>query len=259
MTKIDDDVLKLGRIAMRKEVQRLRDAIRLHRDQRGDDRCWIDDERLYGTLPEGAPANTALDPKLMLRNCERFVQLRCHPRDRFDWGDAPGGSMIPMLEQAERELPSLLKSADGWNSLHIDDVFPRTERVWMPYGEGRLCLQIEHPCGVEEALFCPRPWPLAMRVCKGWFETAYGYGPSDGPVPTPGASRVIGGRKPYEIVDPRVWHYVRPLGDPVKMVLVSGKPWGLPNMRKPSGLQPLPAARVEEILAMFRDFYPLPQ
>jgi hypothetical protein len=28
-------------------------AVREHRDQRGDDRCWRDDRKLYASLPEG--------------------------------------------------------------------------------------------------------------------------------------------------------------------------------------------------------------
>ena len=31
----------------------LQSAVRRHRDERGDDRCWEDDERLYAALPEG--------------------------------------------------------------------------------------------------------------------------------------------------------------------------------------------------------------
>lgn len=41
----------LDRLA--REVQRLRAAIRAHRDQRGDDRCHLDDAALYAALPEG--------------------------------------------------------------------------------------------------------------------------------------------------------------------------------------------------------------
>lgn len=35
-----------------REVFRLRRAIRKHRDQRLNDRCWLDDMELYRTLPE---------------------------------------------------------------------------------------------------------------------------------------------------------------------------------------------------------------
>jgi len=35
------------------ENDRLRDAIKKHRDQRGDDRCWLDDRELYAVLGDG--------------------------------------------------------------------------------------------------------------------------------------------------------------------------------------------------------------
>lgn len=62
------------------EVDRYEAAIRKHRDQRLDDRCWMDDIELYEALPEGA------DPKFvdlrqlpeaeMLANCAQFVKCR---------------------------------------------------------------------------------------------------------------------------------------------------------------------------------------
>ena len=39
--------------ALMEEVESLRSAIRLHRDEKGHDRCWLDDQRLYSILPEG--------------------------------------------------------------------------------------------------------------------------------------------------------------------------------------------------------------
>lgn len=53
-------------------------AIRKHRDQRGDDRCWLDDEELYSNLPEGHnKTDMALhSPCEMLANCVRFVASR---------------------------------------------------------------------------------------------------------------------------------------------------------------------------------------
>lgn len=62
------------------EVERLRAAIRKHRDQRLDDRCWMDDYELYEVLPEGIDpsyVDLRLLPKdVMMRNCERFVDCR---------------------------------------------------------------------------------------------------------------------------------------------------------------------------------------
>ncbi len=60
------------------QLAALQNAIRLHRDQRGDDRCWLDDQTLYAVLPEGS-AKTDLrlhTPEEMLANCKRFITSR---------------------------------------------------------------------------------------------------------------------------------------------------------------------------------------
>lgn len=59
-------------------IQELEDAIRKHRDQKGDDRCWMDDQELYAVLNDGNLGdNTVGDQEKMLKNCQRYVQLRC--------------------------------------------------------------------------------------------------------------------------------------------------------------------------------------
>jgi hypothetical protein len=60
------------------EVDRLRAAIRKHRDYRGDDRCWQDDEELYAVLPEGYTP-PARDSAVELKNCERYIACRHNP------------------------------------------------------------------------------------------------------------------------------------------------------------------------------------
>lgn len=50
----DQDLETMSTDLLREEVKKLRDVIRYHRDQKGDDRCWVDDLRLYETLPEGS-------------------------------------------------------------------------------------------------------------------------------------------------------------------------------------------------------------
>lgn len=54
-------------------------AIRKHRDMKGDDRCWLDDEELYNTLPEKyfPPAR---DSKVELCNCAKFIESRHNPK-----------------------------------------------------------------------------------------------------------------------------------------------------------------------------------
>lgn len=52
-------------------------AVRDHHAQRADDRCWLDDAKVYAAagLPPGDPR--VGDKAAMLANCERFVRLRC--------------------------------------------------------------------------------------------------------------------------------------------------------------------------------------
>lgn len=237
------------------EARRLREGIRAHRDQRGDDRCWLDDERLHALLPEGIPALTCMDFELMYPNCKRFLQTRVHPRARFAWGDVPGGSMLPILEQAERELPALLMVREDWRSLPVDDEQPHVERLWMPYGEGRLLLHVIHAAPASRCTIRTRG-RSAMRILDGWYETAYGHGPPAGPPPPKGEAKVVGAWYRYEMVNPEAWHYVRPVGGAAVTVMVTGKPWRVPGNRKGRGLGPLPDERAAEILRIFRSHYP---
>lgn len=65
-------------------VADLVEAIRHHRDQRGDDRCWLDDQELYAVLGEG-PAETGLPPRdIFLANCARFWQCRQDPSANYE-------------------------------------------------------------------------------------------------------------------------------------------------------------------------------
>ena len=66
------------------KVQGLRDAIRKHRDERGHDRCWLDDQALYQALPEATPGDLALPPKdEFIANCHRYWEHRQDPSVAF--------------------------------------------------------------------------------------------------------------------------------------------------------------------------------
>lgn len=78
---MDTDLHAMSLEELKLEIQKLRDVIRYHRDQKGDDRCWVDDLRLYELLPEGAEG---YDPTLppeeeFLANCKRFCRSRQTP------------------------------------------------------------------------------------------------------------------------------------------------------------------------------------
>ena len=70
----------LNRNELKAEVLRLRAAIRLHRDEKGHDRCWLDDQRLYSVLPEGVKADMILPCREeFLSNCARYWSSRQPP------------------------------------------------------------------------------------------------------------------------------------------------------------------------------------
>ncbi len=61
-------------------VETLQAAIRKHRDQGGDDRCWEDDDSLYAVLPEPNPRRVNdCSPERMLENCKRYIASRHDP------------------------------------------------------------------------------------------------------------------------------------------------------------------------------------
>ena len=76
-TTLDQDLEQLTEQELRVEILNLRNGIRLHRDEKGHDRCWVDDLRLYELLPEKLPANTTLpEREEFLANCQRFYESR---------------------------------------------------------------------------------------------------------------------------------------------------------------------------------------
>jgi hypothetical protein len=63
-------------------VEVLQSGIRLHRDARGDDRCWMDDDELYKMLPEGYTPPER-DTTVELALCEKFIACRRNPATEY--------------------------------------------------------------------------------------------------------------------------------------------------------------------------------
>src|SRR5688572_13381619 len=64
--------------SMRARIAALESAIRNHRDQKADDRCIEDDDRLYEALGDGIKCDRRVGSKTeMLANCQRFINNRC--------------------------------------------------------------------------------------------------------------------------------------------------------------------------------------
>ena len=74
---VQDDMSKIVKtiLHLQSENARLASAIRKHRDQRGDDRCWQDDHEMYAVLPEGFTP-PATDTAVELENCKRYIECR---------------------------------------------------------------------------------------------------------------------------------------------------------------------------------------
>src|SRR6185295_4021271 len=91
------------------KVLHLQTAIRKHRDQRGDDRCWLDDVELYRALGEPMLIkDLALPgPCEMMANCVRFIKSRqpdgieyISPQLEFDIVDAERANYYERLKEA---------------------------------------------------------------------------------------------------------------------------------------------------------------
>lgn len=85
------------------EVERLRAAIRQHRDERGDDRCHADDGRLYAVLPEG-DTRPERETLVTLENCQRYIECRQTGREYV--------SPQRRIEELESEVERLRAAMD---------------------------------------------------------------------------------------------------------------------------------------------------
>jgi hypothetical protein len=70
----------IGRLMSEKAA--LEAAVRAHRDARGDDRCWLDDEALYAALPEGYTPPVR-DTLVELELCKQFIACRHNPATTY--------------------------------------------------------------------------------------------------------------------------------------------------------------------------------
>ncbi len=163
--------------------------------------------------------------------------------------------MLEILHEVEVALPGILRGDESlWKGLLVDYHLPVVERLWQDYKGFRVCLHRIHPCASGEALFHPHPWPSAMRVLKGTYEMAIGYGAGEKEPPI--AARIITcAGSEYEMTDKDGWHYVRPISEPTLSLMISGKPWTRPSPKSDRPLKPLLVNERRDILDLFREFY----
>ncbi len=68
---------KMTKDQLKEEIIRLRNAIRKHRDEKGHDRCWLDDNELYMVLPEQKSADTKLPNwREFSEECRKYWEKR---------------------------------------------------------------------------------------------------------------------------------------------------------------------------------------
>jgi hypothetical protein len=161
-------------------------------------------------------------------------------------------SMLPVLDSFKKALPKLLENETIWNSLYVDYSAPLVERVWQPFDEGRGFLHTFHTCKYDESLYHKHNWPSGMEVVSGSYEMGIGHGIPGDDTPPPITTRIIlvpGCR--YEMIDPDEWHYVLPLEENTRSIMVTGKPWGT---GAPKSVYTLRTLNDEELKRMF-DFF----
>jgi hypothetical protein len=128
------------------ENDKLKAAIRKHRDQKSDDRCWLDDVNLYRVLggQEWDDYRSDLPPKCeFLESCARFWEQRQRP---VDLKAAEYDESVPMtIRQLEDEVTRLRAACQsaldlsdhadgcGWFDIPINDLNGSTESLARQY------------------------------------------------------------------------------------------------------------------------------
>lgn len=169
--------------------------------------------------------------------------------------------MLEVLERVRDEvLPALLEGSTPWNTLAVRYEPPFVNRCWLQWGEYRISLHKIYPC--EEALFHPHPWPSAVEIFSGRYEMGIGSFPAAygrlpawfGWKPEIAATAMLESGTQYEMLNPRGWHYVKPLGVPSMSLMVTGQPWKTASSTPGKGIehQTLPIESQAEILDFFR-------
>lgn len=127
-----------------REIERLKAAIREHRDQHGDDRCWEDDAKLYVVLGEPVPERPLPPPEEMLGNCRRYIQHRHDPT-------VPYVSPQRIIERLTKELHDKEKMVQVAARARLDafmdalDIAVGLAKIMVPDGEVKLGLIARRP------------------------------------------------------------------------------------------------------------------
>jgi hypothetical protein len=146
------------------KIAALVDAITRHRDQKGDDRCWLDDLVLYAAIGEPNAVQHLPEKCEFLKSCERYWEQRQAPLDKL----VRAGDMT--IGQLECEIANLIEQRDKLREACMV-VIPESRSpkgsCWCPYyrdvsnhGHTRACQQMN-----EAIALCPAP-PKAVENRK---------------------------------------------------------------------------------------------
>lgn len=72
----------LDHITANNRLNSIYNIIRKIRDQKGDDKCWMDYEELFKSLPEGYEAPVR-DIAIELENCKWFLECARNPKTTY--------------------------------------------------------------------------------------------------------------------------------------------------------------------------------
>jgi len=165
--------------------------------------------------------------------------------------------MLERLDEAERLLPGLLGSPDGWKGLYADTERPHLTRVWRQWGSDRISLHLFGPCAPEEVFPHGHEWDSAIvikagscRVLIDW--TSVPLSPFE-----PSVSLVLGPGSRYAMVGPQARHGVMPeRSHGYASVMVSGPPrYPQHKVRVNTPSRSLTAEEIMKHLAYFQGFY----
>ena len=84
-------------------------------------------------------------------------------------------SYLSILDSAVDFARSNLADKETWSSKQIRYQFPHVDRLTIPWGEFRISLHYIHPCERDKCFIHTHPWPSAIRVLSGEYETGFSY------------------------------------------------------------------------------------
>jgi hypothetical protein len=162
--------------------------------------------------------------------------------------------MIQKLKNIEKDqILDLLDKPEIWKTKLIDYEPPIVERVYTTIGDCRLSLHWIHPC--TEALVHPHVWESGMHIIEGTYEMGLFYPDGEGMLQE--VSKIICYENfYYEMMNRKAEHYVKPIGDICKTVMLTGQPiWKENDMIVNKALVDLSEERKGEILNYYKKYY----